>query len=279
MKSTVKSELSHQHVANNKVQFFDLCRLIPKGRKAYVHFLNTTEQTCKLELLNNKKQTIKSFNVPCSFNPYLGNGNGNGTLCYGTIIYKERIHYFFLEDIIYYKSKSVKSLPWLNKYIILLDIVSQITNKVFLTNTLVVKLPITRDNINVLLNEKKNIDYSVYCIEYLNGSKMYYKKIKSNVKEFRELVILPDIKSDIYHVYDTNYIGCACIPDLRTSIMMNKIFRNYREIDNIDLIEESEDEEEFEKYGDDKYVDLNKSIIFKCKYNTIFQQWTPIEVL
>lgn len=274
----VKYELSHQHIANNKVQFFDLCRFIPKGKKAYIHFLNESQQICKLELLNNKKQVIKTSYIPCSYNPYLGIGK-HGTVCYGTIIYKEKIHYFFLEDIIYYKSKLTKTSSWLNKYVVLLDIIQQITNKVLLQNTLVVNLPITRTDINVLLQEKNNIDYPLYCIEYLNGSKMYYKKIQSNVKEFRELVILPDIKSDIYHVYDTNYIGCACIPDIRTSVMMNKIFRKYRELDNIDFIEESEDEEEFEKYGDDKFVDLNKSVIFKCKYNTIFQQWTPIEVI
>lgn len=277
MTFTVKSELSHQHIANNKVQFFDLCRLIPKGRKAYVYFLNNNEQSCKIELLNNKKQPIKTFNVPCSFDPYLGNGK-HGTVCYGSLIYKEKIHYLFLEDILYYKSNSVKT-TWLNKYILLLNVIQQISNIVLLPNTLVVNLPITRTDINTLLHEKNSVDYPLYCIEYLNGSKMYYKKLQSNTREFRELVILPDIKSDIYHVYDTNYIGCACIPDLRTSVMMNKLFRNFRELDNIDLIEESEDEEEFEKYGDDKYVDLNKSIIFKCKYNTIFQQWTPIEVI
>jgi hypothetical protein len=278
MTFNTKSELSHQHIANNKVQFFDLCRLIPKGRKAFIHFTNDSKQNCKIELLNNKKQPIKTFYVPCSFNPSLGTGK-YGTTCYGTVIYKEKIHYFFLEDVFFYKSTSVKTIPWLNKYVVLLNIIQDVTNKVFLPNTVVVNLPITRTDINTLLHEKNNIDYSVYCIEYLNGTKMYYKKIQSNVKEFRELVILPDVMSDIYHVYDTNYIGYACIPDLRTSTMMNKIFRKHREVDNIDLIEESEDEEEFELYGDTKYVDLNKSIIFKCKYNTMFQQWTPIETI
>ena len=37
----------------------------------------------------------------------------------------------------------------------------------------------------------------------------------------------------------------ACIPNYKTSMMMNALFRNIKENRNLDLLEESDDEEEF----------------------------------
>ena len=48
------------------------------------------------------------------------------------------------------------------------------------------------------------------------------------------------------------------IPDYKTSVMLNKIFRKIRENDNLDYIEESDDEDDFQNTEPDKYVDLKK---------------------
>ena len=53
----------------------------------------------------------------------------------------------------------------------------------------------------------------------------------------------------------------ACIPDFTTSVKMNKLFRNIKENKNLDALEESDDEEEFEDTSEDKYVDLSKNIL------------------
>ena len=58
---------------------------------------------------------------------------------------------------------------------------------------------------------------------------------------------------------------------------MNKLFRNIKENDNLDTLEESDDEEEFENISLDKYVDLNKKYIMKCEYNFSFKKWVPLE--
>ena len=85
--------------------------------------------------------------------------------------------------------------------------------------------------------------------------------------------VKPDIQNDIYYLYKINTVNCsiisdetAHIPDYKTSVMMNKLFRNIKENDNLDLLEESEDEEEFENIKEDKYVDLNKFVLMKCVY-------------
>ena len=56
------------------------------------------------------------------------------------------------------------------------------------------------------------------------------------------------------------------------------IFRNIKENNNLDALEESDSEEEFEDTSIDKYVDLDKSEKFKCVYNNKFKGWVPIEI-
>ena len=60
---------------------------------------------------------------------------------------------------------------------------------------------------------------------------------------------------------------------------MNNLFRNIKENQNLDLLEESANAIEFENTNIDKYVNLNKSIIMKCIYNTKFKKWEPIKNL
>ena len=90
------------------------------------------------------------------------------------------------------------------------------------------------------------------------------------------------IQDDIYNLYSVEkdkekekFIGIAMISTYKCSVMMNKLFRNIKENDNLDLLEESEDEEEFENIKEDKYVDLNKSVLMKCVYSKRFKRWQP----
>ena len=68
----------------------------------------------------------------------------------------------------------------------------------------------------------------------------------------------------------------ASIPDYKTSVMMNSLFRNIKENKSLDALEESDDEDEFENVNLDKFVDLSKKIKMKCVYNYKFKKWTPI---
>ena len=56
----------------------------------------------------------------------------------------------------------------------------------------------------------------------------------------------------------------------------NKKFRNIKENNNLDALEESDDEEEFENEKEDRFVFLEKEYKFKCVYNYKFKKWTPI---
>jgi hypothetical protein len=69
----------------------------------------------------------------------------------------------------------------------------------------------------------------------------------------------------------------ASIPDYKTSVMMNALFRNIKENRSLDALEESDDDDEFENTNIDKFVDLTKKIKMKCVFNHRFKKWTPIE--
>ena len=75
-------------------------------------------------------------------------------------------------------------------------------------------------------------------------------------------------KYDIYKLYFYNsksgkieYHNIAYISSYENSVKMNDIFRNIKENKNLDLLEESDDEDDFENISDTKYVDLNKVLL------------------
>jgi len=61
--------------------------------------------------------------------------------------------------------------------------------------------------------------------------------------------------------------------------MMNKLFRNIKENINLDSLEESDDEEEFENEKEDRFVFLDKKYNMVCNYNHKFKKWYPIKIV
>jgi hypothetical protein len=89
------------------------------------------------------------------------------------------------------------------------------------------------------------------------------------------------VDADIYNLYCANtetLYGVAMIQSYKTSVMMNSLFRTIKENSNLDLLEESDSEEEFENIDDCKFVDINKTLIMKCSYMPKFKKWQPISV-
>lgn len=97
--------------------------------------------------------------------------------------------------------------------------------------------------------------------------------------------VMADLQYDIYHLYACGqnrefvYYDVAYIPNYRKSVFMNGLFRNIRENRNLDYIEESDDEEDFENTKEDKYVDVKKEIWMECSFHTKFKRWVPIRVM
>jgi hypothetical protein len=112
--------------------------------------------------------------------------------------------------------------------------------------------------------------------------------IKNEQFPKKQIVFLvrPDIQNDIYHLFyddlklpnNHTYYDVALIPNFNTSVMMNKLFRKIKENDNLDALEESDDEEEFENEKDDRFVHLDKEYKMICLYNYKFKKWYPVKL-
>lgn len=116
-----------------------------------------------------------------------------------------------------------------------------------------------------------------------------HSSLKSNYNKsfLRNEVIFkirPDLQNDIYHLYCSNekgeeiYHDVAYIPDYKTSLLMNRLFRKIKENENLDALEESDDEEEFENEKEDRFVYLDREYNMICNYHYKFKKWVPLRM-
>ena len=96
----------------------------------------------------------------------------------------------------------------------------------------------------------------------------------------REFMLRPDAQNDIYYVLRSPDEPIAAntmiahIPNYKTSVMMNSLFRNIKENRNLDALEESDDEDE----PLTPLVDLNKCVKMVCTFSPRFKRWQPVSL-
>jgi hypothetical protein len=107
-------------------------------------------------------------------------------------------------------------------------------------------------------------------------------------------IVRPNLQNDIYELFvmpdtyreRTSKVGSvepvfhnfALIPSFKTSVFMNRLFRNISENERLDTMEESEDEADFDNIEPDKYVTLSKECIMLCRFHKRFCKWVPVEI-
>lgn len=276
-------ELCYGKELHRKV-YGDLFQIRPRGKKCllwYTYF--NSENICYILYLNNDLSSIiKIEKYLTSFSNELC--MGLGTLASG-IFSNQRFNIFSITDIHYYKGQNLNKLNFENKLTFLFYLLNnEINPEIFIKEQLIVCSCIITDNYKNAIDMIENLDYPVHDIgiiykkhKFIYGSLNYF----SNPKKFAIFNIKPDINFDIYHLYIQNnqYYGNALIPDYKTSVMMNKLFRIIKENDNLDLLEESDSEDEFENINIDKYVKLDKTFKFKCVFNPLLKKWQPLEIV
>jgi hypothetical protein len=285
----------------NKVLIGDVYIAIPFGKKCFAWFtIHNSLEVCFLMELNESRQISHVKICNCVFHPNLV----LGTILFGTIF---RTSFFVIEDIFWYKSLNVSSFNWATKWRYIEYIFNNEIKQIGYNNHfLIFGLPVMSANgIDDFKEKLKTVPYNIYNIQARNYNKVGYfesqklqeflkEKVKVKVKESlipqQEIMIIfevrPDIQTDIYHLYcfDNNrstliYYDIALIPDIITSVKLNKLFRKIKENENIDLMEESDSEDEFEDNREDKYVYLERKYNMSCQFNNKFKKWVPIEVV
>lgn len=274
-------ELSYVKTIHKKVHS-NIVMAIPLGKKYYAWFSYFKNEFVCFFLEIGKNNTIYNVSIlPVSFHQDLA----QNTIFYGTFIENR---FFFIENIYYYKNKNV-SLYNFNKKLKLLKHIfeNELNQHIFTSKDVYFGLPIIKSSFFDLISIIPHLNYKIYAIQFRNLNQVHnalslvYKK-STNTKAFFE--VRPNIQNDIYELYCLQdqsklFHSYAVIPDYKTSVMMNNIFRNIKENENLDALEESDDEDEFENINDDKYVSLNTSKIMECTFNTQHSKWVPLKTV
>jgi len=279
-------ELSYEKTSHKKVHY-KFCLTIPKGIKAFIWFkYYKNKPNCFVLKLNYKKNSITNFeNYNCCFNPILC--SGTGTIIYGTIFNINQYTFFNSEDIFYFKGYHINYYNQFKKFNHLFDLVTNYTkNIIYKKNDIIIGLPIISNNFNSISKSIQNLPYELYSIQYRHPTveKTYINHpYKISRDKFATFLIKPTVNTDIYELFyycnkNLTKVDFAYIPDYKTSVLMNSLFRNIKENIDLDKLEESDDEDEFENTSNDKYVDLNKSFKMKCQFLKKFNMWKPIEI-
>lgn len=301
-----KFELCYELITHKKVYEPkpNVILAIPEGNKSFAWFTKyKNENVCFILELNDNKYIVNIQQINICFMDCLS----LGTIFYGTI-FNTNINYFCIEDMYYYAGKYC-NYTYLTKLETFKKIFKNDLSQIALTNkSFIFGLPLMSNDLSTILKEIPLLPYNISEVKFrfFNTKKIlvmkYFKPnsnnnsnnnsntnhnrndkyINHNKKE-AVFKIVADIEPDIYNLVVSKngveeYYDVAFIPDYKTSVMMNKLFRNIKENDNLDAIEESDDEEEFQDNRADKFVYLDRSFNIKCEYNHKFKRWMPISL-
>jgi len=310
LKGFPNAELSYETIVHNKVQTADFVLAIPDGKKFFAWFtVYKRQNVCVLMEIGYNKQICSIQIAHCCFCDALA----FGTIFYGTIFKYDNHRFFSVENLLHYKGKDCCHWSFDCKLETLGQIFSrEIQQRAFTRNSVVFGLPMFRMSIADLLKQVPLLPYKIKYMQFREKKKghgndcfnMVYNPNTSltdsnfqrsqgprtNVsRENQQIVfqIKPDIQNDIYHLFvysgvnnggDDGYYGVAYVPDYKSSVMMNKLFRNIKENASLDALEESDAEEEFEDVREDKFVYLDRVYNMVCEYNYKFKKWAPLRV-
>jgi hypothetical protein len=296
-------KLSYENVAHKKVYDSDFMMTIPEGKRCFAWFSVYKNQDVCFILEIETDRGISSIKiVNACFNEELC--YGSGTILYGTIFFNNNKKIFNVQDLFYYRGKPIEKTQ--DKFAIYEHLFTRdIKQIVYNRNFVLFGLPLISKNFSELLQKIELLPYPVQYIQYryLNKSEIYnvkYTKPNSqyisrvdqgrNQKDFRQrevvFKVMAELQNDIYNLYaysktaeDSFYFyDIAYIPDYKTSVMMNKLFRKIKENQNLDALEESDSEEEFENERLDKFVFLEKTYFMVCLFNNKFKKWVPLRL-
>jgi hypothetical protein len=301
-------ELYYESMLHNNVpEKYNLAYAIPLGKKCIAWFTFYKDKNVLFIMeMNKEKKIVNSAIYPFEFDEKLA----FNTILYGVFTQEDNV--FIIEDIHYYKGIHISILTNKSKFHYLKLFFENTKN----SSELVFALPVfwNYNKDEKLIPERiiNSIPYQVHHIQYRSLNEIVpflninYNKLEKNEKSKLDLpvyfpikqdfkkpqyknttcfIVKADIQYDIYRLfaYGKNnslvYVNSACIPDYKTSVFMNSIFRKIKENKNLDYIEESDDEEDFQNISEDKYVDLNKKVQIECVFHYKFKRWIPKKVV
>jgi hypothetical protein len=277
------------------------------------------EDLCFIFDLNKEKKILNSYNIQIEFNRRLSSGTLlYGTYFIDTINNREWFiieDIFYYRDVPLRNTVFSEKLLFLERCMNETDRQHSKTNQVVFVMPAIWKIDPKTENAESATTPP-DIGYPVHHIQYRASVEiMPYINVYINKKQVvcntslsspPCVVVQPtfhmdfskpqykyptvfhvsaDIQYDIYHLfaYGKNkqfvYYNTAYVPNYKSSIYLNGLFRNIRENKNLDYIEESDDEEDFQNIREDKYVNVEKILLMECEFHSRFKKWIPKRVV
>lgn len=274
-------ELCYEKKSHNKV-FKDVILAIPKGKKYFAwFFMYKGESICLfLQKQNNSYKIMNIEHKFCCFDASLC----IGTLVYGTVIKVKHQEFFVVEDIYYYKNKFIGNLN-LDKKINYLELFYNHLKEISIKNFIIFSHCLMEKKYKALMNYVYDVDYEIYCLQHrsLYTIEPYINTFMKEKHEERiaSFKVVAENQNDIYSLYcydrGEKYHDSAYVSNYENSVFLNSLFRKIKENIDLDALEESDEEQEFENINDDKYI-KNKSFVMDCKYIKKFKKWEPFRL-
>ena len=143
-----------------------------------------------------------------------------------------------------------------------------------LLNSLCINNNFNNNNFNN--NNFNNNNFNNNNLRSINKSAI--NKYNPNIVNEVYFNIKAGLGQDEYYIFLNNeFYANLLIDSYKLSVLMNSYYRDIKENKNLDYLEESDDEEEFNNNSISKYTNLDKLIIFKCKFNKKFKKWIPVD--
>tara|TARA_B100001142_G_scaffold323969_1_gene374908 strand:+ start:262 stop:1191 length:930 start_codon:yes stop_codon:yes gene_type:complete len=275
-------KLSYEKLLHKKV-YADIYALIPKGPKSFIWFTYIGNKNVALSMITDKRGVINSINpILLNFDSSLS----HGTLVYGTIFNVKNTKFFTIEDILVYENNNVENYSFLEK----LKKIDYLLNKKIMHskfNTINIGLPIIKNSIFEAHENISLLPYQIYSIHVYKNltsvNPMGKYLVKNDFVRKANFFVKATLDPDIYHLYclcndKQHYYDIAMVPSYKKSTELNSIFRNIKENTNLDFLEESDSDDDFENICEDKYVDLNKTVKMECVYMNNFKKWCPLQI-
>ena len=290
-------ELSYEPKLHKKV-YAPIYYVIPKGPKALVWYTYWKDQNVCLLVRLNERGNYSDVQV---FTTTFADALALGTIIYGTYFMHHNQHFFTCEKLYYYKGIAVVKKPYEERMGLLLEMFeSQIEQLAYTPASLVVGMPFMTDNYDEALAQMEVLPYKTYGVAATGFNKSTYGAAHAQATHVTAMhastthapathaqhayahvfKVKACLAADNYSLYtaEDTFFETAMVPTYKCSVMLNSLFRHIKENSNLDLLEESDDESEFENAQIDKFVDLEKTLTMECVYSKRFKKWQPIKM-
>lgn len=275
-------KLSYDRLLHKKVSA-DLYFVVPKGPKAFIWITHFDHRNMALVLTLDAKGSIRKVDpVILAFSDRLA----WGTILYGSLFEYNGHKCFSFEDMHWLEGMNVENETMdskLERLVYMFKLMKRSAHA-----EIVIGSPVIESDYGRAMEKVSSLPYRVYGIQALftrgrdGPIGTYPIRTAPTLKAmFR---VRATLESDIYDLFCLSHgkevaYGIAMIPTYKHSVIMNNEFRKIKENGNLDLLEESDDEEEFEDVSEDKFVDLEKSLVMECVYMPRFRKWCPERIV